>query len=120
MNKAENITPFNPCSIAQDQISHVAKGFGQEHATRDFIHLPMRDYQFSIPVRSVDGSDKVLLGNRIQHNDAHGPCRSGVRFHIQKSVDILNTIAKCMTWQSTVVDIPLGRSLEESLAIHTH
>ena len=102
--------PYNPFTIAQNLFDNAAEILGLDQATRDFLRIPMREYQFSIPVRMDDGSVKVFRGYRIQHNDARGPCRGGVRFHPQKSVNILRAIAMWMTWKSAVVDVPLGGS----------
>lgn len=83
---------------------------GLDEATHDLLRLPIREFRFSIPVRMDDGSVRVFRGFRIQHNDARGPTRGGVRFHPQKSIDILRAIAMWMSWKSAVVDVPLGGS----------
>jgi glutamate dehydrogenase len=69
---------------------------------------PQREYQFAIPVRMDDGSVKVFRGFRVQHNDARGPCKGGIRFHPQETVDTVRALAMWMTWKCAVVDIPLG------------
>lgn len=101
---------YNPFTIAQNLFDHAAEILGLDQATREFLRIPMREYQFSIPVRMDDGSVKIFRGYRIQHNDARGPSRGGVRFHPQKSVNILRAIAMWMTWKSAVIDVPLGGS----------
>jgi glutamate dehydrogenase (NAD(P)+) len=81
-----------------------------DQATRDFLRYPVREYQFSIPVRMDDGSVKIFRGFRVQHNDARGPGKGGVRFHPQETIDIVRAMAMWMTWKCAVVDIPLGGS----------
>jgi glutamate dehydrogenase (NAD(P)+) len=55
-----------------------------------------------------DGSVKVFRGFRVQHNDARGPCKGGIRFHPQETLDTVRALAMWMTWKCAVVDIPLG------------
>ena len=55
-----------------------------------------------------DGTVKVFKGFRVQHNDSRGPCKGGIRFHPQETVDTVRALAMWMTWKCSVVDIPLG------------
>ena len=57
-----------------------------------------------------DGRTKVFRGFRVQHNDARGPGKGGIRFHPQETVDTVRALAMWMTWKCAVVDIPLGGS----------
>jgi glutamate dehydrogenase len=100
--------PFNPFEMAQQQFDAVAEKLGLDPATRDLLRNPMREYHFGIPVRMDDGSYKVFRGFRVQHNDARGPCKGGIRFHPQETVDTVRALATWMTWKCAVVDIPLG------------
>jgi len=99
---------FNAFKMAQDQFDKVADYLGLDQATRDFLRNPMREYHFLIPVRMDDGSIKIFQGFRVQHNDARGPCKGGVRFHPQETIDTVKALAMWMTWKCAVVDIPLG------------
>jgi len=100
--------PFNPFEMAQQQFDSVAEKLGLDQATRDILRSPMREYHFNIPIRMDDGSYKVFRGFRVQHNDARGPCKGGIRFHPQETVDTVRALATWMTWKCAVVDIPLG------------
>ena len=51
---------------------------------------------------------KVFRGFRVQHNDARGPCKGGIRFHPHETLDTVRALAMWMTWKCSVVDIPLG------------
>lgn len=55
-----------------------------------------------------DGTTKVFKGFRVQHNDALGPCKGGIRFHPQETVDTVRALSMWMTWKCAVVGIPLG------------
>jgi glutamate dehydrogenase len=96
--------------MAQVQFDKIAEMLELDEATRDFLRYPTREYQFSIPVRMDDGSVKIFRGFRVQHNDARGPGKGGIRFHPQETIDIVRALAMWMTWKCAVVDLPLGGS----------
>ena len=99
---------FNPFEMAQKQLDTVADLLELDQPTRDLLRQPMREYHFSIPVRMEDGSVRVFRGFRCQHNDARGPCKGGIRFHPQETIDTVRALSMWMTWKCAVVDIPLG------------
>lgn len=103
-----NHDSYNPYQNAQAQFDRVAEMIGLDVATRELLRQPMKEYHFTIPVRMDDGSNKIFNGYRIQHNDARGPAKGGIRFHPQETVDTVRALSMWMTWKCAVVDIPLG------------
>jgi glutamate dehydrogenase len=101
---------FNPFEMAQSQFDKVADLLDLDSATRDLLRNPLREYHFSIPIRMDDGSIKIFRGFRVQHNDARGPGKGGIRFHPQETIDTVRALAMWMTWKCAVMDIPLGGS----------
>lgn len=99
---------FNPYDLARQQFDEVAEKLGLDPGTRDLLRSPMRELHFGIPVRMDDGHVKVFRGFRVQHNDARGPAKGGIRFHPQETIDTVRALATWMTWKTAVVDIPLG------------
>jgi len=102
--------PFNAFAMAQAQFDRAAEVLGLDAATRALLREPMREYQFSIPVRMDDGNMRIFRGFRVQHNDARGPGKGGLRFHPQETIDTVRALSMWMTWKCAVVDIPLGGS----------
>jgi glutamate dehydrogenase (NAD(P)+) len=101
-------TEFNAFAMAQRQFDAVAETLQLDQGIRDLLRSPQREYHFTIPIKMDDGSVKVFRGFRIQHNDARGPAKGGIRFHPQETVDTVRALATWMTWKCAVVDIPLG------------
>jgi glutamate dehydrogenase (NAD(P)+) len=99
---------FNAFEMAQKQFDSVADLLELDQPTRDLLRQPLREYHFSIPVRMDDNSVRVFRGFRCQHNDARGPCKGGIRFHPQETIDTVRALSMWMTWKCSVVDIPLG------------
>jgi glutamate dehydrogenase len=101
-------TAFNPFEMAQSQFDKVAEILNLDDATRQLLRNPLREYHFSIPVRMDDGTTKIFRGFRVQHNDARGPGKGGIRFHPQETIDTVRALSMWMTWKCAVVNIPLG------------
>ena len=101
-------TSYNPYETAQQQFDSVAEKLNLDSATRELLRQPLREYHFLIPVKMDDGSVKVFKGFRVQHNDARGPGKGGIRFHPLETIDTIRALSLWMTWKCAVVDIPLG------------
>ena len=99
---------FNAFAMAQRQFDAVADKLQLDNGIRDLLRWPQREYHFTVPVKMDDGSVRVFKGYRVQHNDARGPAKGGIRFHPQETVDTVRALATWMTWKCAVVDIPLG------------
>ncbi len=99
---------FNPFEMAKEQFDKVADYLNLDEATRDFLRNPEKEYSFAIPIKMDDGTAKVFRGFRVQHNNALGPAKGGIRFHPEETIDTIRAIAMWMTWKCAVVDIPLG------------
>ena len=99
---------FNPFQMARTQFDKSADLIGLDQGTRDLLRSPLREFHFSIPVRMDDGTVKVFEGFRVQHSDARGPAKGGIRFHPQETIDTVRALAMWMTWKCAVADIPLG------------
>ncbi len=98
----------NAFEMAQAQFDGVAKKLQLEPQVCEMLRWPMREFHFRVPVRMDDGSIKVFEAFRVQHNDARGPNKGGIRFHPAETIDTVRALATWMTWKCAVADIPLG------------
>ena len=99
---------INAFEMAQKQFDAVAKQLKLDSGVAETLRWPMREFSFRIPVRMEDGSLRVFQGFRVQHNDARGPNKGGIRFHPAETMDTVRALATWMTWKCAVADIPLG------------
>jgi glutamate dehydrogenase (NAD(P)+) len=99
---------FNPFDVAQSQFDRVADQLHLASEVRQILRWPLREFRFQISVHMDDGTNKVFFGFRVQHNDARGPCKGGIRFHPNETLDTVRALAMWMTWKCAVADIPLG------------
>lgn len=98
----------NAFEMAQRQFDHVAELLKLDPQVAELLRWPMREFHFRIPVRMDDGTMRVFEGFRVQHNDARGPNKGGIRFHPAETVDTVRALSMWMTWKCAVADIPLG------------
>jgi glutamate dehydrogenase/leucine dehydrogenase len=100
--------PLNAFEMAQKQFDHVAKLLKLDPIVSEVLRWPMREYSFRIPVRMDNGTTRIFQGYRVQHNDARGPNKGGIRFAANETMDTVRALATWMTWKCAVADIPLG------------
>ena len=96
--------------MAQTQFDKIAGLLNLDVGAKELLRNPVREFHFSIPVKMDDGTSKVFRGFRVQHNDARGPGKGGIRFHPAETIDTVRALSMWMTWKTAVVDIPLGGS----------
>jgi glutamate dehydrogenase len=99
---------FNPFKMAQRQFDEVAAQLQLSDNVTKILRWPLREFHVQIPVQMDDGTMQVFRGYRVQHNDARGPCKGGIRFHPDETIDTVRALATWMTWKCAVADIPLG------------
>lgn len=75
---------------------------------RRLLLTAKREVQVQIPVELDSGEIATFIGYRVQHNDARGPMKGGLRYHPQVDRDEVRALAALMTWKTAVVDIPYG------------
>jgi glutamate dehydrogenase len=99
---------YNAFKMAQQQFDRIADMLNLDEPTRELLRYPIREYHITIPVRMDDSKVRIFRGFRIQHNDALGPCKGGIRFHPQETADTVRALSMWMTWKCAVAGIPLG------------
>lgn len=100
--------PINAFRMAQSQFDHVAGLLNLDPQVSEMLRWPAREFKFQVPVRMDDGTLRVFMGYRVQHSDARGPAKGGIRFHPSETLDTVRALAMWMTWKTAVADIPLG------------
>ena len=75
---------------------------------RRLLLTAKREVQVQIPVELASGEVATFIGYRVQHNNARGPMKGGLRYHPQVDLDEVRALASLMTWKTAVVDIPYG------------
>ncbi|MFW9832587.1 MAG: Glu/Leu/Phe/Val dehydrogenase [Candidatus Thorarchaeota archaeon] len=105
---SEEVKTLNPFENAKKQIDIVAKYMDLDPDIIEVLKHPKRVLEVAIPVRMDDGQIKVFTGYRVQHDEARGPFKGGIRFHPQVNLDEVKALATWMSMKTAVVDIPYG------------
>ncbi|MBT7289226.1 MAG: Glu/Leu/Phe/Val dehydrogenase, partial [Chloroflexi bacterium] len=98
----------NPFEVVKKQIDRCADILNMDPDIVAILKSPMRELHVSLPLHMDDGSVKVFQGFRVQHNDARGITKGGIRFHPEETIDTIRALATLMTWKTSLVDLPLG------------
>jgi len=99
---------INAFQMAQRQFDAVAKMLNLDPQVSEILRQPSREFKFTLPIKMDDGSIRVFTGYRVQHSDARGPSKGGIRWHPSETLDTVRALAMWMTWKTSVADIPLG------------
>ncbi len=95
-------------AMADHQLEKAADRLGLDEGMRQWLRVPERKLEVSLPVKMDDGSIKVFTGYRVQHSTARGPAKGGLRYHANVTEDEVQALATLMTWKCSVVGIPFG------------
>ena len=73
----------------------------------DYLSRPQRIVAVSIPIK-INGAMMFLEGYRVQHNNALGPYKGGIRFHPEVTLEDDMALATLMTLKNSLAGIPYG------------
>lgn len=90
------------------QLEDASRIMGLDPNVAERLKYPKRALQVSVPIRCDDGTVKVFMGYRVQHNLSLGPGKGGIRYH--PGVDLSETagLAMLMTFKCALVGLPYG------------
>lgn len=75
---------------------------------RKLLTTPKREVTVQVAFERDDGRIETVLGYRVQHDNARGPMKGGLRYHPAVDLDEVRALASLMTWKTAVVDLPYG------------
>lgn len=75
---------------------------------RTLLLTSKREVQVQVAVEMDNGDLQTFIGYRVQHDNARGPMKGGLRFHHEVDLDEVRSLASLMTWKTAVVNLPYG------------
>ncbi len=97
-----------PLTVALSQLNLASKKLGLDSGIHKMLSQPKRSIMVSIDIRMDNGTVDVFNGIRVQHWDARGPFKGGIRYYPKITLDEVTALAMLMTWKCAIADIPFG------------
>lgn len=75
---------------------------------RNILSITNNEIILHFPVKMDTGEVKIFTGYRVQHNNALGPYKGGLRYHPTVDVEDAKALAMWMTWKTSLAGLPYG------------
>lgn len=72
------------------------------------LETPHREVRVELNIRMDDGTIGTFIGFRVQHDNARGPFKGGIRYHHHVDSEEVTALASLMTWKTAVAGVPFG------------
>ena len=99
---------FNVYEAAEARFEVAAKRLNLEEGLYRYMKYPNKEITVYIPVTLDNGHMEVFIGYRVHHSIVRGPCKGGIRFAPNVTLDEVRALSAWMTWKCAVVNIPFG------------
>lgn len=91
-----------------DFVNETAEMMKLDPRVRVILSEPRRTVEFAIPISMDDGTVRLFRGFRVQHNDALGPFKGGIRFAKGTDMAEVRMLAMLMTLKCALLQLPFG------------
>ncbi len=92
----------------ETQFNRAADLMNLDESVRRILSATKNEIVVHFPVRMDNDHIEVFTGYRVQHNDALGPFKGGLRYHPDVDIDEVRALAAWMTWKGAIAGIPFG------------
>src|SRR5947199_4820791 len=93
---------------ARRYFNQAAELMGLSQNMRRLLLTPKREVKVQIAMEMDNGEIGTFIGYRVQHDDARGPMKGGLRYHPEVDLDEVRSLAALMTWKTAVANLPYG------------
>tara|TARA_R110000751_G_scaffold105189_4_gene201129 strand:+ start:13229 stop:14512 length:1284 start_codon:yes stop_codon:yes gene_type:complete len=90
------------------QFNHAANIINLNSNIRKILSITNNELLIHFPVKMDNGDVEVFTGYRVQHNNALGPYKGGLRYHPTVDIDAAKALAMWMTWKTSLAGLPYG------------
>lgn len=81
---------------------------GLDATTEHMLKTPAREVRVELVITMDDGSVGNFIGFRVQHDNARGPFKGGLRYDTSVNRDEVQSLASLMTWKTALIGVPYG------------
>ncbi|SFW53834.1 Glu/Leu/Phe/Val family dehydrogenase [Cellulophaga fucicola] len=90
------------------QFNYSADNINLNPNIRKILSITNNELVVHFPVKMDNGDVEVFTGYRVQHNNALGPYKGGLRYHPTVDIDAARALAMWMTWKTSLAGLPYG------------
>jgi len=91
-----------------EQFNSAADKIDLNPNVRKILSITNTEIIIHFPVRMDNGDVEIFTGYRVQHNNALGPYKGGLRYHPTVDIDAARALAMWMTWKTSLAGLPYG------------
>ncbi|GAL79555.1 NAD-specific glutamate dehydrogenase [Algibacter lectus] len=91
-----------------NQFNHAADIINLHPNIRKILSITNNEIIVHFPVKMDNGEVEIFTGYRVQHNNALGPYKGGLRYHPTVDIDAARALAMWMTWKTSLAGLPYG------------
>jgi glutamate dehydrogenase (NAD(P)+) len=92
----------------KNQFEKAAAVMGLDESVKKILSITNNEIVVHFPVKMDNGQVEVFTGYRVQHNNALGPYKGGLRYHATVDIDAARALATWMTWKTALAGLPYG------------
>jgi len=91
-----------------EQFNSAADQINLHPNIRRILSITNNEIIVNFPVKMDNGDVEIFTGYRVQHNNALGPYKGGLRYHPTVDIDAARALAMWMTWKTSLAGLPYG------------
>jgi len=99
MNMVDNVV---------EQFNSAADAINLHPSIRKILAITNNEIIVHFPVKLDNGNVETFTGYRVQHNNALGPYKGGLRYHPTVDINAARALAMWMTWKTSLAGLPYG------------
>jgi glutamate dehydrogenase (NAD(P)+) len=108
MKTVEKTKKMGMYENVSQQFNRAADLMNLNPSVRKILAIPNTEIVVNFPAKLDDGTVQVFKGYRVQHNNALGPYKGGLRYHETVDIDAARALATWMTWKTSLAGLPYG------------
>src|SRR5690606_20044936 len=89
---------MNATDATRENFARAARLLGLSARVEKQLVTPKREVKVECTIETDAGEIATFQGYRVQHDDARGPMKGGVRYHPEVDPDEVGALASLMTW----------------------
>lgn len=107
-SKTKQVSKRGMMDNVMEQFNRAANHIHLHPSIRKILSITNNELVIHFPVKMDNGEVEIFTGYRVQHNNALGPYKGGLRYHPTVDIDAARALAMWMTWKTSLAGLPYG------------